>query len=234
METATMAGIGHNNPPTPFETIAAEIDGLMIEAENWLDGAGVNSDSEHDAVTALDKMLLDAGKRLETERKVEVAPFDNAKAAIQARYKPVSGKVEMAREACKKALQPYRLRKEAEKAAAAAAARKEAEEKAAAARAAFAASQASDLSARVDAERLAAEAKNAERAAIKADKAAATGNALRTVTRAEVRDATAFAKWVWTNKRADLDEFLNDLAARLVRSKIYPPGVEVVTEKVPT
>src|SRR3546814_8195285 len=85
MTAATAPKIGHNNPPSPFDDIKAEIEALHEEARGWLDGEPVASQGQADALDKLKGMIRDAEKKAENLRKAEVKPFDDGKAAVQAR-----------------------------------------------------------------------------------------------------------------------------------------------------
>lgn len=237
---AAPAPMGHNQPPpmTPFEEVETEIFGLFDEAKHWLDGQGVASEEDATGVAKLLDMIRKAEKRADEARKVEAKPFDDGKAEVQERYKPLLTRCKLAADAAKKALAPWLERAEAEKRAIAEAARREADEKARTAQEALRASAATDLDAREHAEALLRDARAAEKAASKAehDKAGAKGGAravtLRTTYRAEVTDANAFARFVWAEHRDDLTAFLATLANRLVGSGLRSlPGVVVHEER---
>jgi len=245
--SAVLATIGHNNPPelTPFEQSASEIDGLVTEAKNWLDGSGVNSETDAAAVSKLIDELRKAGKKADERRIAENKPFDEGKAEVQARYNPLiqkdRGVVDVAIKAAKDALAPFLKRKADALAAEQAEARHIADDKAAAAVEAMRASRQgeADLEARQHAEALVVEAKQAEKSAKKAEgtKAHATGGTraigLRTVWKGEVTDANAFARWVWTNRNAELLTFFADLAQREVHGGTREmAGVTITEEKV--
>ena len=73
--SAVLAAIGHNNPPepTPFDLSKAEIESLYMEAKNWLDGEGVTTEAQAEAVSKLIDLLRKAEKAAEKveEAKVE-------------------------------------------------------------------------------------------------------------------------------------------------------------------
>ena len=219
--------IGGNNPPkpTPFELSKEQAEDLFLEALNWCDGAKIETQEQADALDGLLSQIKAAAKLAEERRKAEVRPFDDAKAEVQSRYNTLigdtkatgKGKLLIAQEAVLKLLTPWRRKIDEEKRAAAEALRKAEEEKRQAAMAAFAkAREANDLAAKLEAERLAAEAAAAEKAAKKADKAVGQKTGLRVVVTAEVTDMSAFAKWAWTHDKAALEEHFaaraNDLA----------------------
>lgn len=240
LETNPRAVIGDNNPPepTPFELSRDEIDGLFMEATNWLDGEGVKSQADADAISRLLDMLRKAKSAADERRKIEAKPFDDGKAEVQARYNPLiqekKGKADLAMDACKKALTPWLAKLEAEKRAVAEAARKEAEEKAAAAQAAIRAANVIDLQARADAERLIEEAKKAEAAAKRAenDKAHAKGGTraigLRSTYTPVLTDAREAARHYWIERRPEMEAFFLELATADVRAgKKMIPGFRI-------
>lgn len=241
---AVMAEMGHNNPPepTPFEQSRDEIEGLFLEAKNWLDGSGVQSQADADAVSKLLDLLRQATARADRRRIDEAKPFDDGKAEIQGRYNTLigntkasgKGKAILAAEVAKRALTPFLERQEAEKSAKADAARKAAEEAATAAREALRDSRADDLVAREAAEAKLREAQAADRAAARAekDKAAARGGTraigLRSVYRAEVTEPGEFARWAWTNRRHEVEGMFQGLAERLCSAgQRDMPGVTI-------
>lgn len=242
MEDEARFTLGGNLPPlTPFELSAKEAEDLLSEACNWVDGMTVESQEQADALDGLLAKIKAAAKLAEERRKAEVKPFDEAKAEIQSRYNTLigdtkatgKGKLLIAQEAVLKLLTPWRQKIDEEKRAAAEALRKAEEEKRQAAMAAFAkAREANDLAAKLEAERLAAEAAAAEKAAKKADKAVGQKTGLRVVVTAEITDMSAFAKWAWTHDKAALEEHFaaraNDLAKNGRRDL---PGVVVHENK---
>ena len=216
---------------TPFEEVCLEIDDLYDEVANFADGAPIESQEQCDALDKLDKALLDADKRREVIRKEEARPFDEGKAAVQAKHNPVKDKVARARDVISKPRAAWKAKVAAEKEAAAAAAAREAEEKRRAAEEAMRASR-GDLAAREEAEDLLADAKAAEKQAKRADKAATTGTGLRTYWYSELADLDAAVRHYWSRDREAFEQLVKDLAARDVRSgKREIPGFRIIEEK---
>ncbi len=243
--------IGHNNPPveiepTPFEMSEVEIGDLYAEAKNWLDGEPVASQAQADGLSKLIDDLRRAAKLADERRVEENRPFDDGKAAVQARYAPliadtkaVKGKAVLAIDMAKKALAPWLQKLEDEKRAAAAKARAEADEKARIAQEALRASHVADLEKREAAEALLREAAAADAAATKAEnsKAHATGGAramgLRSVWRAEMTDGREAAGHYWRTRREEVDAFFQGLADADVRAgKRDIPGFLVLETRV--
>lgn len=242
-----IAKIGHNQPPaTPFDIVSEKITDLYDEAKNWCDGEEITSQEQADAVQKLMRLIQSAEKEADAARVEENRPFDEGKAAVQAKYAPliantktIKGKTILAIEACKKALAPWLRKVEEENRRKAEEARKEAEAKAEAARAAMA--QRQSLEDRDRAEALVREAKQAEADARRAAnaKAGAKGEGravtLRDKYTPEVTDFTAYARHVWTAHRSDMEDFLRMHAVKLVAAGIHSrlPGVTVHHERVP-
>jgi hypothetical protein len=236
------ATIGHNNPPepTPFEQSRDEIDGLYMEAANWIDGAAIETQGQADIVGKLINELRAAEKRAEANRKAEAKPFDDGKAEVQARYKPLSDKATRAINASKRAVGVFLEAEDRKKREEAELARLEAEHARKAAEELARKARENDSLAAIEAREIAIQnAKEADAYAAKAekDKAAAKGGGraitLRTVKRANIVNMTEFAKYVWTDHRADIDEWMQGFAQQLVRAgKLSLPGVEIVEERV--
>lgn len=236
--------IGHNNPPTPFDLVREKIEDLYTEARNWCDGEPLASQEQADAVQKLLRMIQAAEKEADEHRKEEARPHDEAKAAIQERYnvligktKTVTGLTIRAAEACKAALAPWLRKVDEENRRKAEEARRVAEEKQREAMAAM--RQRQTLEDMEAAERIAAEAKEADIAARRAENAKASAKGagravtLRDKYTPEITDANAFARYIWTTHRAELDQFLAIQAGKLVAAGVREiPGVTIHHERV--
>lgn len=245
MDITDTPAIGHNNPPepTPFEAMQAHILDLMETAQGFLDGEAIANQETADLVGK----LIDEARKARTDadamRKAEAKPFDDGKAAVQAKWTPLTddkkGKCALIIDTAKRALVPWLEKLEAEQRAAAAKARAEAEQ---ARRVALEAErQARDYGALDDAERAEQARKDAdaaERAANKAGKAKAHAEGgsraigLRTYYRAEVTDPVEFGKWLWANRRDAYLDFLQEQAAVEARHGPKPiPGIIIHEER---
>ena len=231
------APMGHNNPPTPFDDAARAVDEVWTEATHWLDGAAVQSQAEADAVAKLLDLARKAKKQADESRKADAKPFDDGKAAVQARYKPLLDRCDLIAGAAKKAVAPFLAAQEAAKREAERKAREKVEEAMRIAQAEFAAAKTVEERAR--AEEAAAAAKQADieaRVAAK-DRGQAKGGAravtLRTVKRAEVRDLQALMRWVWNNDRSALAGWADGYAAAALRAgQTEMDGVVIISEQV--
>lgn len=235
-----VTGMGHNNPPepSPFEAFTAHIGDLFEEAKNFLDGEGVNSEGEAEAVAKLLDLIRTASKDADKARAEEKKPHDDAGKSVQAKWKPLLERAELAASTCKKALTPWLQKKEAERQAQAEAARIEAQRKADEAAAAIAAARETDLEAQEQAEAMLKEAKKAEAAASKVEnsRAQAAGGAravsLRTTYRPTLESPSEALRHYASVRPAELKAFLLTLAETDVREgKREIPGFTITAEQ---
>jgi hypothetical protein len=237
----------HLTNATPFDLIADHLEDLISEARNFADGEPVASQGQADAVSALIESLRIAAKDADAERVRENKPHDDAKAAVQAKYAPLiadpknknPGKVWKAIDALKACLQPYLAKLDAEKREAERVAREAADKAAKDAADAMRAAAADDLQAREEAEALIADAEAAAKLAKAAagDKAHATGGSramgLRSVWKAELKDAQIAAGFFWKRDPSVFNAFLQKLADEDVRAgKRSIPGFDVTEARV--
>lgn len=172
------AAIGHNMPPepTPYEAMKLHIDDLFDTAKGFLDGEPVSDEATAAMVSKLINDARDARAEAEKLRKAEAKPFDDGKAAVQAKWTPLTdekkGRCALIVDTAKKALQPWLEKLDRDREEAAKKAREEAEAAAKAAQDALKASR--DLEERERAEELIAAAVKAEKVANKAENATAT------------------------------------------------------------
>lgn len=216
---------------TPFDEIVLEIDDLYGEAQNWADGTPIESQEQCDALDVLDKALLDADKRREVIRKDEAKPFDDGKAAVQAKHNPVKDKVARARASLNPLRTAWKEREQKRKEAIAAKERQEAEAARIEAERLMRES-AGDLAAREDAEHMLASAKLAEADAKKATKAATTRLGLRAAWVPTLTDRNAAIKHYWAKAPEAFERLVIDMAQRDVRAGIRSiPGFQIIEEK---
>lgn len=237
--------IGANNPPEPAAYVESreEIDALMIEARNWLDGEPIASQEQADSVARLMTLLSEASKRADTRRKAEAKPHDDAKAEIQERWnrligdnKSSRGTAVLALAACRQALLPWEVAQR--KAREAEAARLRAEAEAARREAALATQLAAptNLVERENADAIAREAAALERDARRAEnaKSATTGGgrALSVAGRpvAVVTDLAEFSEHAFRHHRARYAELMGVLAQEIANARVTNiPGVRIDT-----
>ena len=221
-----MTGIGHNHPPKA-EGHAIHIEDLFALISDTVAGGEVANDEQE---ATLDKLLDDvreARKAADADRVEEKRPHDEAAKAVQAKYKPLLDRCDMAAETIKRLLTPYRTARHKAKDEAARVAREEAEARQQAAQAALQSSD--DLQERFSAEQDLATAKKLTAVANKIDRSA-TG--LRTSYRAEVTDYTEFARWAWAQRREECQRFFDELAAlEGKRGPVTIPGMIVHAER---
>lgn len=223
------AVIGGNNPPPD---IFDEIDDLFQTAKDFADGVAIDSEQMHDTISKIRDQIHELGKRADELRVEEKKPHDDAAKAVQAKYKPHLAKVDQAKAALGDLLAAWRKRVADEKAAEARRKQEDAARLAAEAQAAIQATS-GNLSARVEAEELLAHARDTEKAANRASKAATTGLGLRTVWRAELTDEAAALDHYYPLYREAFIELVCGYAAADVRGGMRAvPGFRVFSEKV--
>jgi hypothetical protein len=226
------AAIGHNQPE-PFELVSESINDLLLEAENFLDGSPIENEEQENAVASILTRLRREAKGADEMRAAERKPHDDAAKQVQAKWKPLLTKAELAINCAKNALGAYLQRKEAEQRAIAAAAAEEARQQAERAREAAAQANPDDFAGAAAVRILQENAADAAKKADRLDKvrAQATGGeravGLRSTYRAEITDALAFGKWAWTHRQSEYLQFLGEIAAR--ESRHGPKGIPGLT-----
>jgi hypothetical protein len=204
----------------PVQVHGLHIDDLYAEAKQILDGAGVQTDEDAAMVAKLLDMLRQAKKGADEQRATEKKPHDDAAKEVQAAWKPLLDKCDLAAKVCKDALAPFLTAKEAAQREEAEQARKAAEEAQRAAAERLRATAPTDLAAREGAEAAIKEADKATKAAAKLDKskAHAIGGSraigLRSYWIAELVDPTAALKHYRKHQPDALKAWLVDQAQR--------------------
>lgn len=161
--------VGDNAPSDPFALLTESIEDLLIEANNQLDGNGIENEEQEAAVASILTRLRREAGAADDQRKAEKRPHDEAAKAVQEKWAPLLSRAGDAIKAAKSALSSYLVKRAEAQRAAAEALAKEAEEAAEAA--ALAASNVRDddlagrTTVRVKREAAAALQKRAERAA---------------------------------------------------------------------
>ena len=231
--------IGHNQPPAGFEICQKTISDLYEEAKLWLDGEPITDQEQADALNTLAARIREAAKVAEENRKQEAKPFDDGKAEVQARYKPLKTMSDTALDAVKSALKPYLLELDRQQRESAEKARKEAEAKRLEAELAIAARDEANLEQREEAEKLLADAKVAEAQAARSEKAKAhakgdsRATGLRTHWAVSIESERDAMQWAWKTYRAEMLAACLDLAkAEVRRGKRTIEGFSIIEEKV--
>ena len=223
------AMIGGNNPPDPIDTITAPFEPYRSEAENWLDGAPVETEAQMDAVDALRKQMRQWRLDLEKGQKSATAPLHDAYKAELERWKPTIEDAKRIEGCLVAAVDGFKRKLAAEKAEAERQARAEAERKMREAAEAAAKANAADL----EAQRAADNAKREAEAAVAAARDAAndTVKGLRTVTRYQITDHRALLNWIARNDRDAVTAFIEEWARKKHKTASAPDGLNVWQEK---
>lgn len=241
-----IAPMGHNlPPPDPFEAIQVHICDLFDEAKNWADGEPITTQKQADDVSALIRMVQEAERTADEERKRENEPHDLGKATVQAKYAPLiadtkkeRGKTVLAIAALKSVLAPWLKKLDDEQQARARAAREEADRAAQAAAEAMRQAAETDLDAREQAEALVTQARRAESASKASENARpqATGYGRATTLRdnwqPSLADAKAAASHYWKRDPSTFDGFLLSLAkADVLAGHRTIPGFNITNDR---
>jgi hypothetical protein len=217
-----MATVLTNMPADKATLFKEEIDDLLIEARNYLDGEPIANEQQAEAVSSLLNRLRRVSNDADDARKAEKKPHDDAAKAVQERWKPLLEKADLAASTAKQALAPWLQKVEEKQRREAEVARQEAERIAAVA--AEKRAQAGNLEAAEDAERLTKVAVGASKHAAKLDKAKplATGGeraiGLVSVFTAELTDSCAALRHYRERQPELLKEWLLEQATKDVRA----------------
>lgn len=226
--------IGHNNPPTDepltgFDMMKIEIDDLYEEAKNWMDGAPIQTQAEADSVATLIDRFSKAWKAADDLRDKEKRPHMEAANAVQAKYKPLLDRANLAKETAKKSQAAYLIKQRNALKEMADAAAKAALDQANAARAAIAEANATaNLDAREKAEDLVSEARamiadanmlaKAKPQAKGAEASRSLG--LKTIWVTSLDDGILAMRhyWLIPERRAEIEAFMLEQARKDVRA----------------
>lgn len=238
------AVIGGNSPPepTPFESAAKAVNDIYDEAKLWIDGAVVDSQDLADGITNLKNTILKAKQLAEASKGVEKRPHLDANIEIEARYKPLIAKADLAIDACKKANAPWLIKVDQENKRIALEAAQKAEAERKAAEEAMRASSGTNFTERAEAEELAKRAKEAEAEAARAARAKPLSGGVvgrrdglvtvYTATMTERRDAL---KHFAATRPIELTEWLQSMADAHVRTGAHTadelPGFKISSEQ---
>ena len=213
MNDTTTAGMGHNNPPDPIDTITSAYEADRQEAENWTDGTPVENDAQMKAVDALRATMRQWRLDLEKGQKAATAPLRDIYTAELNRWKPTIEDAKQIETCLVAAVGAFKKKLDAEKKAAEKAAweetnrlRREAEEKARKA-------DASNLEAQPEVEAARKAAIDAEKAVLALKKDTTKG--MRTVKETVVVDAVKLARYLWEHDRDAQLAFQADRARKL-------------------
>lgn len=222
------AVIGDNNPPDPIETVIAEYDGIITEAQNWADGDPVDNEAAMKAVDEVLKGFKTYKSALTKAGKERTAPLHEAWKAEVAAVKVYTDDADRLQKCLVDIVAPFKAKlaaeKEAQRKAAEAKARAEREAAEKAAREA----QAGDIEAARKAAEKAAAADAAIKEANKASKETVKG--MRTVTRYEITDHKDALHHIARNDRDAVTEFVEEYVRRNHKSQTIA-GVRVWQEK---
>jgi hypothetical protein len=226
-----------NAPADPAVLFKEEIDDLLLEARNYLDGEPIANEQQADAVSSLLNRLRRVAKDADAARVEEKRPHDERGKEVQAKWKPIIDQAELAAATAKQALAPWLRQIEERQRAEAEAAAKEADRLARIAAEAHS-TAVGNLQATEDAERLLKVAAGAQAHAAKVgkQKAHARGGeravGLVDVYRPELTDPCAALKHYRAQQPEALKAWLIEQAQRDVRAGARSlPGFTITQER---
>jgi len=223
------AVIGGNNPPDPMDQINAAFEDWRIEAENWTDGAPVQTEAQMKAVDRLREKMREWRIGLEKGQKEATAPLRAIYQAELDRWKPTIEDAKRIEGCLVAAVDGFKRKLAAAKAEAERLARAEAERAAQALRDAHAAANAADLEAQRALAQAEREAEDARiRAAVAKKDAAVKG--MKPVTMHQVEDHRAALHWIARHDREAITAFVDDYARRNHATAVID-GVRVWKER---
>lgn len=121
-------GLGHNQPPSPFDARAERTAELVTTADVWIRTCDeITSEEQAGRAGDLLAIVREAHKKNEASRAEEARPLRSQIDEISSRYKALAARLDKANGALKGLLQPWLLSKEAERLAQAKIEREEAD-----------------------------------------------------------------------------------------------------------
>lgn len=219
----------HNNPPNPIDTALEPFGDAITEAENWLDGALVETEAQMKAVDALLKEIKAAKKAVGDAEESAAKPIYDQWKAKKAEFAPTLTDLDRIAKGLVSINDGFKRRLAAEKAEAERKAQAAAWEKTRQAQEAARLADAGNIEAQRAAAAKMAEAEAAQKAAMAASKDTVKG--LRTVTRHEITDHRALLHWIAANDRAALTAFVDGWAQKNHKQFPQAEGLRVWTEK---
>lgn len=223
------AVIGGNSPPDPIDTALAPFSDILLEVENWLDGDVVKTEGQLAATDILLKEMKAAKKAVDAARDEVTKPLHEAWKSEVARWKPTQDDLDRQVKCIIAAQAPYKAKLDAEKAEAARLARVEADRIADEARKAHLAAKASSIEEQRKADDLLKAAEEAARLASRASKDTVKG--MRTVQVYEIESHKLLLHWIVKHDRDSVTAFIEEWARLNHKSASHAEGLKVWTEK---
>jgi chromosome segregation ATPase len=206
------AGLGHNNPPDPLETVVSQYDDIISEATNWTDGEPVTTEAQMLSVDALIKGFKTYRADLAKAGKERTEPLHRAWKAEVAAVKVYTDDADRIQAALVASVAPFKATLAEQKEAARRAAWQAAQD---AERAAEELARAADVS-NLDAQR---EADAARHAALEAKKAASAAQkdkvkGMRAVQYHDIASMRDLVNWIAANDKPAMAAFAEAYAAK--------------------
>lgn len=216
-----LAPIGHNGGPDPIDEAVSPFGDAISEAENWLDGARVETEAQMKAVDTLIKAMKAARKAVDDARDLATKPLHEAWKVEVARWKPTQDDLDLQIKGLVALVDGFKRKLAEEKEAArkaawavAEAARREAEAK-------MALADAANIEAQRDAKAAMDAADYARAQAAVAQKDTVKG--LRWCECHELLDMRGAVNWIATHDKPAMAAFTEAYVAK--NAKAFPPEI---------
>ena len=232
------AAIGHNQPPDVYDGFRLHVEDLFDQAKQFLDGEPIETEQQAEDVSRLLNMVRKTSNDADDARKAEKKPHDDAAKAVQAKWKPLLDKLDLAATTAKNALAPFLRKQEEAQRAAAQAAIEEARRQAEAAAQAAQQARPDDLAGQATARILQENAAELEKKAARLDKSKAHAKGgeravgLRSVWTPTLTDACAALRHYRERQPDELKAWLLEQATKDVRAGARSiPGFTITEER---
>lgn len=222
------AVIGGNLPPDPLDEALAPYGDFITEAEQWLDGAVVETEGQMAAVDLLTKHIKDAKKAVGAAEESAAKPIYDQWKAEKAKFAPTLTDLDRIIKGLVAAVDGFKRKLAAEREA-----DRKAKEKAAweAMRAAEEAAKKADTT-NLEAQREADAAMDAARLAQAEAKSVEAVKGLRLTWFHSVDDLSALLRWINKHDRAALDAFAEEYALKHRTDGVVRDGMRAWQERV--
>lgn len=225
MGAASVAQIGHNNPPDPIDEAVAPHGDVIAEAENWLDGEPVTTPEQMQAVDTLTKGIKAALKAVTTAEASAAKPLHDKWKAEKARWKPTIEDLTRIRDGLVSLVADFKRKLERERQEAERKAREESDRARREAERAAREANAGNIEDVREAATAQANAEIAQAQLAAASKQKVTG--MRKVVKYEITDPRALVNWIARNDRPAMSAFIEEWARRNHKTNRTADGLNV-------
>lgn len=203
-----VASVGHNQPPDDLDEALAPYGDFITEAESWLDGSPVENEGQMKAVDQLIKEIKAAKKSVSSAEESAAKPLYDMWKAEKAKFAPTLTDLDRIIKGLVSLVGGFKAKLAAEKEAARQEAERKAWEATRKAQEAMREASVGDIDAQREADRIAEEAKAAQKTASAAKNDTVKG--MRKVTHYEITDHRAALHWIAKMDRDAVTAFVDE------------------------